>query len=349
MNTSDASPLITTIIPTYRRSKLLRRAIVSALAQEKVPLVVRVFDNASGDETREMVEGLAVADPRLRYYCHDRNLGPAANFDFGLRSIDTPFFSILSDDDYLLPGFYERALACLAEHPTAMFWAGLTLNVDEKGTIWDARMERWPREGMFEPPEGMMAMTGRTAPTWTGIVFRREVVQQAGFPDPETLGPSDLDYCLRLGSRFSYFVDKYPSAVFTLNSASFSALQPFSSFWPGWIKMFHNLAESGSLTAHDRERVLGALHADARRMLFRRGANALVAGRYDYARDAAETLAAYYGKNLHAAILSALAFGCERIPGVRVLLSHFYRSTEAQIVRSRRELQRRYGSLLRHT
>ncbi len=52
-------PQITTVIPTYRRPKLLRRAIESVLAQTYPHLKVTVFDNASGDETPEVVAELA--------------------------------------------------------------------------------------------------------------------------------------------------------------------------------------------------------------------------------------------------------------------------------------------------
>lgn len=340
-------PLVTTVIPTYRRPVLLQRAIASAVEQQDVGVCVSVFDNCSGDSTADVVSEMARCHPQIRYHCHTSNLGAAANFDFGLRSVDTPFFSILSDDDYLLPGFYKRALAGLAAHPAAMFWAGMTLNVDEQGVVWDARVGCWLREGMFESLEGVMAMTGGMAPTWTGIVFRRDVLEQMGFPDTEIGGPSDLDYCIRLASRFPYLIEKYPSAVFTINPESFSATQPLSSFWPGWIKMFRNIPELDSLTTQDRKLLLEALNDDAVRMLFRRGANALSTGRLEYARDAAQVLAAHYGRSVQAMVLRVLAFACASIPGAQVTLSHFYKTMERRIVSSRKELQGRYGHLLR--
>ena len=190
-------------------------------------------------------------------------------------------------------------------------------------------------------------MTAGMAPTWTGIVFRREVLEQAGFFDPETLGPADLDYTLRLAARYTYVVEKYPVAVFTLNAQSFSAMQPLSSFWPGWLKMFRNIERLDSLAACDRRRLLEALHTDARRMLFRRGINALAGGRRDFARDAARALAGDHSERACAVLLRVLAFACERIPGVQPGLTWVYRALERRIVQSRSELQSRYGHLLR--
>lgn len=342
---SGLKPEVTTVIPTFRRPRLLRRAINSALEQDGVEARVSVFDNCSGDDTGSVVAGLQ--DSRVGYYCHPFNLGALKNFQYGVARVDTPFFSILSDDDYLLPGFYQRAIAALEAHPEAMFWIGVTLNVDGRGTVWDARMNRWEREGLFLPPEGAIAMTGGLAPTWTGMVFRREVLDQAGFIDPETLGPSDLDYTLRLGVRFPYLFEKVPVAVFTINSQSFSATQPLASFWPGWLKMFRNLERMPGVEMADRNRLLAALHADAKRMLYRRGVNALANGRVDFARDAAAVLDAYYQQNVEPGILRSLAFGCERVPGVQPLLSMLYRALERRILHGRRQLQHDYGHLLR--
>lgn len=342
-----ASPLITTVIPTYRRPRLLRRAVESALAQEEVALRVQVFDNASSDETGAVIAAIAAQDPRLRYHCHASNIGGAANFEFGLRSVDTPFFSILSDDDYLLSGFYARALQDLDANPTAMFWAGITLSVDEQGRIWDARQVRWAREGLYVPPEGLLPMVHGMAPVWTGIVFRREVLEQLGFPDQEALGPSDFDFILRVAIRHPFILRKHPAAVFTLNSASFSNTQPLSAFWPGWQKMFRNLESNTALAGNAREQLLRALHADAERMLFRRAANALAKGRYDFSRDAAEALRVEYRRSLRAAALDTLTHALERLPVLQHIYAWCYRWAERQLVRSRSNLEPRYGHLIR--
>lgn len=349
MNTvgEDMVPLITTVIPTFRRPRLLRRAIASALEQEGPSLRVCVYDNASGDATPDVVAETASRDSRLVYHCHTANIGGAANFDFGMRHIETPFFSLLSDDDYLLPGFYRRAMEGLAAHPEAMCWVGMTLCTDEHGTIWHARVNDWPREGVFVPPEGFMLMTGGMAPTWTGIVFRREVLDRVGLPDQAVLGAADLEYCLRVAAKFPFVLEKYPSAVFMLSGETYSMTQPLSSFWPGWQRMLHKLEADDSLDGAFKLQALAAVRGDARRMLFRRGANALAAARLDFTRDAATVLTRDCELTGRARLLMCLASVCERSRLAQRAYTGAYRLAERRIVKAQHVLQARYGSLLR--
>lgn len=341
-------PLITTVIPTYRRPSLLKRAIESVLEQDFKSVRVCVFDNNSGDETRSVVEDIAARDSRVMYHAHAENIGPTENFEFALKQVKTPYYSFLSDDDYLLPGFFHQALEDFAAHPDAMFWAGITVNVDENNTIWDAKVERWPDEGLFVPPLGLMRVMGGMSPTWTGILFRREVLDVIGLPDRETLGPKDLDFVLQIAARYSYFVRKMPVAVFTLNMSSFSATQPLSSFWPGWKKMFVNLERAvADYEEKDRQLARQTLHMDARRMLFRRGANAIAHGRLDFARDAAVALKVDYQLGFHALTLRAIAWLCQNSALIQKLYSSAYRLAEARIIVKRKDIKSRYAHLIR--
>ncbi len=60
-------------------------------------------------------------DARVHYFCHPHNIGMIANFSYAIESVQTPYFSMLCDDDLLLPKFYEIALACFKTNPEADF------------------------------------------------------------------------------------------------------------------------------------------------------------------------------------------------------------------------------------
>jgi len=88
----STTPLITCILTTRRRPQLLKRAIESVLNQTYPHLQVCVYDNASGDETAQVVSEIAKTDPRVKYFCHAENIGPFNNISYGVKNVNTPFF-----------------------------------------------------------------------------------------------------------------------------------------------------------------------------------------------------------------------------------------------------------------
>lgn len=339
------APAVTTVLPTYRRPRLLRRAAQSATTQAGARVVLRICDNASADGTGDVAASLADAGHRVEYICRPHNVGATGNYVLGVQGIGTPFFSLLADDDYLLPGFYQKAIEDLDRHPKAMFWVGTTLNVSPSGEVWDARIERWPRDGIYQGLKGVLAMTGGLAPNWTGILFRSEVLARPGFIDPEAGGPADFDCTLRMAARHPFFVRRVPVAVSTLNPSSFSATQPLQAFWPGWQRMLRNVAGFDGLTPAERRRLADALSRDARRMLFRRGIHAMAHGRPDFAQAAAAALREFGGAGLRAPGLDLVRLAC-RAPGAQPLFASAYRVLERRLVASRSSLQSRHGHLL---
>jgi glycosyltransferase involved in cell wall biosynthesis len=306
-----------------------------------------VYDNASGDQTAAVVAELAARDPRVRYHCHASNIGAFNNFQFALSHVDTPYFSILSDDDVLLPGFLQQAMECFAAHPEAMFWAGLTLRMSVDGVVYDAHNESWPREGLFTPPDGLLQLATNRAPTWTAMLFRREVTAQVGLLDPDINAPSDLDFLLRIAARASYFISRYPAAIFLLNPQSFSEVGPFSALWPGWLKMIDNVVAAESLDLRTKALVSDQLNAYARRFLFRRAANALAKRDYGFARQSAQVLRDHYGQTTQPWLLDSLAALCASLPPVQGLCTRTYQMMVNEALRGRADLQLRYGDMAR--
>lgn len=342
------TPLVTTIIPTYRRPQLLRRAIKSALAQEGVSLQVCVYDNASGDETREVVEALAAEDSRIKYTCHPTNIGGIANFQYGLQHVETPFFSLLSDDDVLLPGFYAAAMAGFEEDQDAMLWAGVTVRMDPTGNVYDARVECWPREGRYSGAQGVAQMTGGLAPTWTGAVIRREVLDTVGFLDLAVGAPSDLDWMLRIAAHHPFIICKRPVALFVIHPESFSETSQFSAIWPGWNRMIENVTAGGVLSPEERDSISARLNADARRMIFRRSLGALSKADYSFAREATSVLTTHYHRYWTSASLKMLIAACSKLPLVQRCYTSGYAAAVRYAINSRKDLRRQHSELARH-
>jgi glycosyltransferase involved in cell wall biosynthesis len=212
-------PVVTAVIPTYRRPKLLERAVRSVLNQTYPHLVVAIYDNASGDDTRQVVERLQQDDPRIRYWCHAENIGAWPNWDFGVARVDTPFYSILCDDDLMLPAFYAEAVETLQRTPHAAFFCARCLMVDSLAGAVYHRNEGWPA-GNHPPGVDSAAHMLRDQFGVTSVVFRSAVREKLG---TFSFFPHDREYMAYAALVMPFAVSANTHAVFNWHSGSYSA------------------------------------------------------------------------------------------------------------------------------
>jgi len=212
--------LITTLIPTYRRPKYLERALISVLDQDFPRLRVQVLDNCSGDNTFDIVNTFLSQDSRITYHCNEKNIGAIGNFSSALDYVVTPYFSLLSDDDLLMPGFYGKALQLLEDHPRAMFAIFRCIIAGRSFNIQNIASKKL-KAGFYEPPKGFEEFVKFGPRTWTAILFRSSVLKEVR-PDPSLFGNFDVDFLLRLAAKFPYVVHDSVGATFFMHPDSYT-------------------------------------------------------------------------------------------------------------------------------
>lgn len=112
---------VTVAIPTYNRAALLKEAINSVLKQTYTDFDLLISDNASTDNTREVVASFN--DPRVRYHRHENNTGLGSNYRFIFTVPTTELIAYLSDDDLYTPDHLETAVKALDAHPSAAYFS----------------------------------------------------------------------------------------------------------------------------------------------------------------------------------------------------------------------------------
>lgn len=99
------APIVSIMIPTFRRPHLLIHALESALRQHSsIPYEVVVVDNDSNGELDFNLTTLlsGYRGPiNLRYYRNSENIGMFGNWNRCLQLSRTPYLTILNDDDLL--------------------------------------------------------------------------------------------------------------------------------------------------------------------------------------------------------------------------------------------------------
>lgn len=102
------TPRVSVVIPTWRRSTLLLRAVHSVLTQTVRTLECVVVIDGPDDPTREVLE--TVVDARLRKVELPQRAGASAARNAGVAVARADWIALLDDDDEWLPHKLERQL-----------------------------------------------------------------------------------------------------------------------------------------------------------------------------------------------------------------------------------------------
>lgn len=198
-------PDVSVIIPTRNRSKLLRRAIDSVLSQTLDRLEVIIVDDASEDDTEQVVR--SIGDGRIRYIRNHHRQGASESRNIGIRLAAGQFVSFLDSDDEWLPEKLETQMAvmrgCNRPEYTLVYGAVFVESGDAARVLRRVRPRRGklPNESVGEYlflHEGLMSTST--------FMLSRDLAQQVMFSG-WLRRHEDWDLCLRLeqlGVEFVY-------------------------------------------------------------------------------------------------------------------------------------------------
>lgn len=103
--------MVSVIIPTYKRSEFIERAIESVLKQTYQDFeIIVVDDNNPNTEYREELEEKMkqyANNPKIRYIQHEKNKNGAAARNTGINIAKGEYITFLDDDDIFLPNRLE--------------------------------------------------------------------------------------------------------------------------------------------------------------------------------------------------------------------------------------------------
>jgi glycosyltransferase involved in cell wall biosynthesis len=178
--------MISIVVPTHNRARLLPRAITSIQNQSFADWELIVVDDGSTDDTQAIIEPF-LRDSRVRFH-FKKNSGAAHSRNVGVELAAGNIITFLDSDDEALPNWLERMSSAMG-NDTGVVCCGLE-RYDETGKFIDALK-----------PESMAPFFSDTVGRFTnGGVFmmRREVFLAIGGFDPELESSQHTEMSFRL-------------------------------------------------------------------------------------------------------------------------------------------------------
>lgn len=197
------SQLVSVICLCYNQARFIEEAVQSVLTQTHQTIQLIIVDDASTDNSPEMIGKIVSANPRIEYLLLKENLGNCAAFNRGLALVKGDFIIDLAADDILLPERVATGVSVLNEKGNSygIHFSDAEL-VDEAGKHVAFHSERFPHDTI---PHGdiykdIISRYFICPPT---VMCTRQVMTALRGYD-ETLSYEDFDFWVRSSRAFKY-------------------------------------------------------------------------------------------------------------------------------------------------
>lgn len=188
------SPEFSVIIPVYNRQGTVARSVNSVLSQSFSDFELLVVDDASSDDSVDIVS--KIKDDRIKLLALKTNRGPGGARNEALKVARGRLIAFLDSDDAYEPDFLQETFDHFAssDESKGFCWTGIWIHngSDRTYSYW------MPKPGpslytsfLFELKIG----------TSTGLSLKREVLAKIGFFDESFEVGEDTDLLLRM-SRY---------------------------------------------------------------------------------------------------------------------------------------------------
>ena len=210
MSVTLADIRVGAVVVTYQSASTID-ACLTRLREAEGITAIRVVDNDSRDDTLDVVQRHALADPRVRFIANPDNPGFSVACNQGAGDIDAPWLAFVNPDCLVESDTFSRMLALVGGAPPTLLGADL---VDEAGRRDPAARRRDPDfgamlQGVFRNPAGKsqlavaindaLPLQGVEAISGALMLLPRALFERiGGFDEGYRLHAEDLDLCRRV-------------------------------------------------------------------------------------------------------------------------------------------------------
>ncbi|MGA7180854.1 MAG: glycosyltransferase [Thiobacillaceae bacterium] len=205
-------PLVSIVLPTYKRANVLPNSIRSILSQTYTNLELIIVDDNSPDNTPDVVKSFA--DERIRYVRNEANLKLPRALNKGFSLARGDYLTWTSDDNLFANNAIERMVEALQTGDCDFVYADYFLfaDIDAAGNALEKRHEKLPDQLQLERSNHIGAC----------FLYTRKAYEAVGEYDPDLFLVEDYDYFMRIAKQFKtchipeplYYFRRHDDALF---------------------------------------------------------------------------------------------------------------------------------------
>jgi glycosyltransferase involved in cell wall biosynthesis len=174
-------PLVTIAIPTFNRALWVKDCVLSALSQTYQHFEILVSDNASTDDTEQVLREFT--DRRLRVIRQETNIGLLPNWNACLEGARGDYVVFVSDDERIAPWMLERCIGLVKKEPQIPIVIALS-TLHSTDQTWPASTSQNLETGIWDGSDILLEYLMYHISAHTcGIMLRTDAIRaRGGFP-----------------------------------------------------------------------------------------------------------------------------------------------------------------------
>ncbi len=218
---------LSVIISNFNHAHYIANALEAILNQSYRPMEVLIIDDASTDNSVEVIQRFVERDPIVRLIRNEKNMGNVYNVNKFLQLLQGDYVYATSSDDQTLPGLFEKSMNILTEYPQAgLCSTDCFFLIENTGEMREGKIPRVVNEqGYVSPREFVKYMRRHFYPpiAYGSVIMKRAALIEAGGFNTELKWSSDLFVFLVIAFRYGICYIPEPLMIFRIRESAFSS------------------------------------------------------------------------------------------------------------------------------
>ncbi len=212
-------PLVSVILPTYKRPDYFREALNSVINQTFSDYEIIVIDDGTpGDENKEICD----AFPKVKYHKITNSGGPIIPRNTGLALAKGKYIAFLDDDDIWLPEKLSLQVDTLENNPDYGLVHGYCKVIDNEGNKTGEIVGRL-RDSRLKHGYVFDRMVGNFTVMLSSALIKKEIIEKTGpFDESIPAAGEDMEFFTRIAFYTQFFYLDRPLLFYRVHEEGIS-------------------------------------------------------------------------------------------------------------------------------